>query len=271
MQHPFPAHSGFLARLTSLALVTILLAACTAGSNEPDATPTPAPTNPAATAAPGELSVRQLLDRVNAAWTDVESLRVTSSSGPVPVESTSGTPAAESSYTIEEWTSPNNRRITEVIEGVAVNEQVFVDGTIYMRGVFVGMAVAPEVGSGTWIILDQDVVPADTPVGLRVSYLTREPGSPFVDMSEDLLNQPVNESGSVRVGDRSCTLYTFGDPGGEGDEIRYEMALDENDLPCQVIQRGGGFQNSSVYEFNTEDIEITAPIEGTPVSGTPEG
>lgn len=258
-------------RIASLALVAMLLVACTAGGNESESTPTPEPTEAAPTAAPDELSVAGLMDRINTAWSDVETLRVTSSSGPVPTDAGAGTPPAEGTYTVEEWTAPNNRRITELVDGTALNEQIYVDDTIYMRGVFVGMAVAPEVGTGTWVILDESVIPADTPVGNRVAYLTREPGSPFVNMAPEILSLPVTESGTVRVGDRSCTLYTFGDPDNEGDEIRYEFALDENDLPCQVVQRGGGFQNSSVYEINTSDVSIEAPLEGTPVSGTPEG
>ena len=119
--------------------------------------------------------------------------------------------------------------------------------------------------------LDKDIVPRDTPVGNRIAYLTREPASPFARMSDDMLVQPVHESGTVQVGERTCTLYTFGDTGGGGDAIRYELALDENDLPCQVVQRAGGFQNSSVYEINTDGIQILAPDAGTPVSGTPEG
>lgn len=270
MTHHNPFTSAcFRVALTSIA--ALFLVACTAGSNESDTPPTPAETTAPASVEPGQLSVGELVERINTAWSDVESLRVTSSSGPVPAESSASTPAPGGSYTIEEWNAPNNRRITELVEGVVVNEQIYVDGTIYMRGVFVGMAVAPEVGTDTWIILDQDVVPADTPVGARVEYLTREPGSPFDNMSPDMLALPATESGSVRVGDRTCTLYTFGDPGGEGDQIRYEIALDENDLPCQVVQRGGGYQNSSVYEINSGDVEISAPLQGTPVSGTPEG
>jgi hypothetical protein len=263
---------AMLFRLAVLALSAIFLAACTSGDDDNAVSPTAAPpTHPPATAAPGEMSVDDLTGRINAAWDGVTALRVTSSSGPIPVQDDSGTPAASGSYAVETWTAPNNRQITEVVDGTIINEQIYVDGAVFMKGIFVGSAVAPEVGSGTWITLDRDVIPRDTPVGNRVAYLTREPASPFAVMSPELLAQPVRESGTVRVGDRACTLYTFGDPRGEGAEIRYEVALDENDLPCQVIQRAGGFQNSSVYEINEDDIQVAAPDGGTPVAGTPEG
>jgi hypothetical protein len=122
----------------------------------------------------------------------------------------------------------------------------------------------------TWVILDTTVVPADTPVGIQIRYLTRDQTDPYGDLSDDTLARPVQESGTVTVGSRTCTVYTFGDENDTGTEIRYEMAVDESGLPCQVVQRAGDFQNSTVFEFNT-DITIEAPLEGTPVSGTPEG
>lgn len=260
-----------LLRLAVLSLSAVLLAACGTSGDENATAPTTEATGAHATAAPGEMSVADLVTRINTAWDGVTALRVTSSSGPIPVDTGSGTPVADNSYAVEAWTTPNNREITEVVDGTVINEQMYVDGVIYMKGIFVGSAVAPEVGSGTWITLDKDVVPRDTPVGNRIAYLTREPASPFSNLTDDLLAQPVKESGTVQVGDRSCTLYTFGDPGDEGDEIRYEVALDANDLPCQVVQRAGGYQNSSVYEINTDAIQVVAPDAGTPVAGTPEG
>jgi hypothetical protein len=257
-----------LLRLAVVALSAVVLASCTSG-NEADVAnaPTDGPSTAPATAAPGQLSVGMLTQRINDAWGDVTGLRVTSSSGPTPRQQGAGTPVSPGSYAIEVWTAPNNRQITEVVDGAVINEQVYMDGIVYMKGIF----VAPEVGADTWITLDKDVVPRDTPTGNRVAYLTREPASPFARMSNDMLVQPVIESGTVQVGDRTCTLYTFGDPNGEGDAIRYEIALDDHDLPCQVVQRAGGFQNSSVYEINTAEIKIVAPDAGTPVSGTPEG
>lgn len=264
------SHSALIA---SLLLAVTMLIACGTNGSDPVEAPEPTATTSPPTAAPDETSVGELMEQINTAWDDIESFRVTSTSGPVPVASGS-TPTAEGQATIEEWSAPNDRRVVELMDGTVINEQLYVDGTIYMRGLFVGTAVAPEIGSGTWITLDEELVPADTPVGLRVAHLTREPRSPFAEIGSTapgLASQPVTQSGTVRVGDRRCTLYTFGDPFEDGSEIRYEIALDGDDRPCQVIQRGGGFQNSSIYEFNTGDISIEAPLEGTPVAGTPEG
>lgn len=193
-------------------------------------------------------------------------MRTTSQSGQTPRD------GEEAAFTgsVQDWTPNGDRHLIEFREGEAINEQFSIDGTVYMRGQFVSSAVAPELDTNTWVILDIDVVPADTPVGIQMRYLTRPQNDPYGELTEDILTRPVQEGGTAIVGNRTCTVYTFGDESNTGTEIRYEIAVDRAGLPCQVIQRAGEFQNSTVYEFDL-DITIEAPLEGTPVSGTPEG
>lgn len=200
------------------------------------------------------------------AWPEVTFMRTTSQSGPIPQEGE--TPPFTGS--VQDWTPNGDRQLLEFQDGTLVNEQIWVDGTIFMRGQFVSSAVAPELDVNTWVVLDTEVVPVDTPVGVRIRLLTREQHGPYGELTEDLLARPVADAGTVSVGDRTCTMYTFGDENETGTEIRYEIAIDETGLPCQVIQRAGDFQNSTVYVYDL-DIKIEAPLEGTPVSGTPEG
>jgi len=255
--------------LLSLLAVVALLTACGTGGNDD---PTPTPTNPPLpTAAPGALTVGDLLARVDAAWPTVASMRTTSTSGPVPIDDGAATEATGVQSTVEEMVAPDSRRIVRMTDGIPTDEQVYVNGTVYMWGAFVAEAVAPEVGSGTWITVDPSVVPADTPVGFQLAYLTRPQGSPFGAISDEMRTLPATSAGQVQVAGRTCTVYTFVDATELGDRIEYELALDEHDLPCQIVQRAGGFQNSSVFEVNVPDLKITAPDEPTPVSGTPEG
>jgi len=262
-----------LARWLALGSLTLLLTACGFGNaqEKPNPEGDAAISNPAPTAAEGELTVGDLLNDVDEAWPGVTSMRITSTSGPIPADQSDGTPSSNGSVTIEEWTAPNNRRLIESLANVVTNEQVFIDGKVFMWGMFVGTSVAPEVGPTTWVILDPEVIPPDTPVGYRVAYITREPGPPFAAVSDEIRQRPAKEAGTVQVGDRSCTLYTFVDTTQLGERIDYELALDESNLPCQLVQRAGGFQNSNVYEINNPDIRIIAPDAPTPVSGTPEG
>ena len=200
------------------------------------------------------------------AWQDVTFMRTTAQSGPIPTDD-EGSPFTG---TVQDWTPNGDRHLLEFQEGTMINEQIWADGTVYMRGQFVSSAVAPELDVNTWVILDTAIVQEHTPVGIQIEYLTRDQNGPYGDLSDEFLGQSVSEGVRVTVGDRSCTMYTFGDENDTGTEIRYEIAVDDSGLPCQVIQRAGDFQNSTVYLFNLDE-EIVAPLEGTPVSGTPEG
>ncbi|HWV23391.1 MAG TPA: hypothetical protein VNZ58_04305 [Thermomicrobiales bacterium] len=271
---PYSSLSRFV-RLISLGFVVVTLVACTAdnvtdspASNEDHA----ASRQDDATSTSTSLTVGDLINRVDAAWPGVTSMRVTSMSGPVPTDSEAvATPDSRDTVTTEEWVAPDSRRIVERVGDMVTNEQIYANGIVYMRGMFVGTSVAPEVGTQTWVQVDPEVVPPDTPVGYRVAYISRDAGLPFGTITKDMRQRPAKESGSVKVGGRTCTVYTFTDSTQLGDRIDYELALDDNDLPCQIVQRAGGFQNSSVYEINQPDIQIIAPDAPTPVTGTPEG
>lgn len=247
--------------LSALIVVILLLTAC-GNSTETEPTPSPAPP----TAAPGQMTVADLLGLADEAWPTVTTMRTTSQSGPIPRDGET----APFTGSVQDWDADGNRHLIEFQDGTAINEQIWVDGQIYMRGQFVSAAVAPELDLNTWVILDSTVSRENTPVGVQIRYLTREQNGPYGEWTGDILSRPVTESGSVMVGSRSCTMYTFGDENDTGTEIRYEIAVDENGLPCQLIQRAGDLQNSTVFEFDV-DISIEAPLEGTPVSGTPEG
>lgn len=252
-------------RIVITVLIAIVLVSC--GSD--DKPTTPPPPTPPPTAEPGQLTVGDLVTQSEAAWSQVHSLRTTSQSGQIPREG-DAPPAMTGS--VQDWTTDGDRHVIEFRDGVAINEQIYVDGVIYMRGEIVNSAVAPGIGINTWIILNPDVIPEDTPVGRQVSYLTREQSNPFGPLQPETMVTPVREAGRVTVGDRSCTVYSYGDVNNTGTEIRVEIAVADDGLPCQVVQRTEGFQNSTVYEYNLEGVDILAPTDpATPVSGTPEG
>lgn len=249
--------------LKAFLVVGLLLTAC---GNDTDAEPTAAPTEPPATPTEGQMTVGDLVSLSDESWGDVTFMRTTSQSGSIPTDDES----EPFTGSVQDWTPNGNRHLLEFQSGTMINEQIWADGVVYMRGQFVSSAVAPELDVNTWITLDTEVVQPNTPVGIQVDYLIRDQHGAYGELSDDFLAQPVTEGGQVTVGDRSCTLYTFGDENDTGTEIRYEITVDDDGHPCQVIQRAGDFQNSTVYVFNLDE-EIEAPLEGTPVSGTPEG
>ncbi len=142
---------------------------------------------------------------------------------------------------------------------------------MFMRGLFVTTAVAPNVGPAIWIKVDPALVPETSPVGQRVAYLTSPIQPPFAAVSAQMQTQGVTSLGPVTVGNRNCTAYAFVDTTAQGEQIDYELAIDEHSLPCQLVQRASGFSNTTVYEFNDPALRIIAPDAATPVSGTPEG
>lgn len=246
-------------------IVVLALAGCTTGSEAPSPTPTPPAATPTDQPASG-MTVADLNARVGTAWESVGSYRVISVSS--QSDSQQGPPT---SYTVESWQAPNERQIQTITDNAVTDDQIYARGVVYMRGAFVASAVSPEVGSDLWVTIEADAVPPDSPLGFRVAYLTRAPGSPFGQLTPDLLQEPVTPSGSVMVGDRRCNIYVFGDATSSGTAIRYEVALDEQDRPCQVVQRAGGIMNSSVWEIEPAGLEVVAPLEGTPAVGTPSG
>lgn len=259
------------ARFLGLFLVCLTFVACGSGNDE--STPTPAAqtatTEAAPTAEQGQTTLGELLDRIDAAWSTVESYRITSTSGSAPDASGQSSPNAQK--TVEEWSAPNNRRIIQYTNDQVTDESVYVNSRVFMYGSFVASAIAPEVGPNAWVVLDPSVIPSDTPVGSRVAFLTRDPANPFADVTGDLRATGIRETGTATIGGRRCTVYAFAGSSEGGEGISYELAIDEGDLPCQLVKHAGSVRESTVYEINPGDVRIIAPDAGTPVNGTPEG
>lgn len=247
----------------TIIFVMILLTAC---GSDSQTEPTPEATDVPPTPTEDQLTMRDLVAMSYESFPEITFMRTTSQSGQMPKDGE----APAFTGAVQDWTPNGDRYLAEFQDGSVVNEFYWVDGVVYMKGVFVSSAVAPELDVNTWVILDTEVVPENTPVGERIRYLTRPLDNPYGDLTEETLNEVVTENGTVTINDRTCTLYTFGDEENTGTEIRYEIVIDERGLPCQIIERAGDFQNSTVYVFDIES-EIEAPLEGTPVSGTPEG
>jgi len=250
--------------------LTLILSGCSVSGNDPDPTPTPPPTEaPIPTLTADQVSVGDLIDRIDAAWPSVTTMRSTSWSG--PANNSIGTPAPDQDATVEETVAPSSRRRVALTNGAPVDEQISINGVVYFKGASVVNAVAPFVGADTWVRVDPTIVPPDSVVGQQLAYLTRPLGPPYDSVSADLRARAATPSGTVTVAGRTCTNYTFVDTTSSGEKIDYALSLDDHDLPCSLVQSAGGFANTTIYEFNNPGIVITAPAGATPVSGTPEG
>jgi hypothetical protein len=255
-----------LPRLVIPVLLILLLASCgVGGNNDPDPTVTPQPTATTEVLAPGQLSVGQLIDGMATAYGTIGNARTV-----FVTSSTSGTPTM-SPMTTETWIAPDRRQIVTAVGDQVVDDQIAIGGTVYMRGSFVTSAVAPMIGTDTWVTVDPALVPADTPVGNVVAYLTAPFRLPFANLSDSMRGRGVTAVGQETIAGRACTAYTFVDTTSTGDRIDYRLAIDERGLPCSLTEQVGAIVNTTTFEFDIPDLRIVAPDSATPVSGTPEG
>ena len=262
MLHRF---SSVLARVSIPIVLILLLSACGFGDSKD---PTPTPTlQPEVTVplAPGQLSVGQLLDGIEASAGSIVSARTV-----FTTTTTDGTPTT-SATTTEEFIAPDKRRIQTTNGSTVIDDQIRIGSAIYMRGSFVVSAVAPMLTSDTWVTVDPSLVPADTPVGNVVTYLTSPFRLPFTSVSDEMRGRGVTQVGQIQSGGRTCTVWTFVDTSDFGDRIDYALSIDAQGLPCSLIERAGTIENVTTFEFNIPGLEIIAPDSATSVSGTPEG
>lgn len=252
-----------LFHLVSLAIVLIIATGCStdSGSSEPTAIPEPTATV-APTLSPNAMTVGDLVARVEAAWPTVTSMRTTFW---VATGTTGGTPPTTGAVSIETVIPPSSRHVVQMQDGAIVDEQISLDGRVYMKGSLVVAAIAPMVGTDTWILVDPTTATADSPVAMQVAYLLSPVTQPFDTITAETLATEAFPLGTVTLGERTCTTYGFGDQSGEG--IRYELALDDANLPCQLLQIAGGYVNVTTYAFNLPDAVIVAPSIATPEPG----
>lgn len=240
-------------------MFALLLAACSSGDADP--TPTPAPTaTPVPTLPAGALTVGELLARVETVWPSVQSMRTTFWT---TAADAGATPPATGMVTIEEVILPNARRVVVLSDGGPTNEQLAIDGRVYMRGAVVPAVIAPLVDAETWVEVDPAATGSDSPIAMQVGYLLSPIESPFADISPETAAQEAIPGPEVTIDGRTCQVFSFGDPAG----VIHELAIDTDGLPCRLVQRAGGVANVTLYEFSVPDLVIVAPEVATPAAG----
>ncbi len=250
-------------RLTALVTVvaaSLLFGACSFGDSlEPE--PTPEPT--AVTFEPGDEAVGTLIDRGRPAWEQVDSW-VAETRG-----DTSATEGGISSSTTTTVILPDQRHVRTLNGETVVTEEIVLDGTIYMRGTLVSSSIFPTVDAETWIRFTPDQVPADSVLAQEVAFLTAPPGYPFADFTDETRALPASPSGEVKVGDRTCDVWTFTTNTADQPGIDYAMAFDAEGRPCQLVRESGGVVETTTWTYSTSPEPIVAPENATPVEQFP--
>lgn len=243
-----------------LLLVLIITVGCTSPGRDPEPEPTLEPTATIPpTLTPGGTSVGDLVNRTQAAWGGVTSMRTTFWTGSA---GDLATPATTGSFTTEITVLPNARHVIQTVDGQVVDEQITVGGRVYMKGSMVVAAIAPMIGPDTWVEVDPAAATSNSPIAMQIAYLTAPVTSPFATVSPETLALEAFPAGEITVGDRSCRAYTFGAAAGTG--IQYELSLDADDLPCRMMLTSGDIANVTIYEFNVPGLGIAVPDIATP-------
>ena len=255
--------------IVSATLIILLLSACSPGGDEPPLpTVAPAPEIATPTLAPGQIRVGDLLARAEASWDGVTNVRTVFTS----TETTaSGAPGGQLEEIVEE-VKPDRRRVVVRQDDAVTDEQIAVDGVVYLRGAFVAGVVAPNVGAETWVTVDPARVPPDTPVGQRIAALVAPIAPPYQTVSPETRVQPATPAGSIEIAGRSCQAFAFSTRDAtSGSQVDYTLAVDSGGRLCALDQSAGPVTNRTVFTYNLPDLAIVAPLTATPVSGTPEG
>jgi len=235
----------------------LTLAGCGSGSPS-DATPVPtAPPTYAPTLQPGATSVGNLLTAMDAAWNNAASMRTTYWETDAGL---AATPPPAASLTIEEVVRPSSRHVVQVVNGVVIDEQIVVDGRIFMKGSLVPTTIAPMVDTNTWVEVDPAAATSNSPIAGLVNYLAAPVSSPVGTVSDDTRARVAIPSGLEEIGGRQCNLFTF--PGDSA--LDYELAIDPIGLPCRLVISAGVQATVTMYEFNVPGLTITAPSAATP-------
>jgi hypothetical protein len=271
----------------SLLLIGLLVALAGCGQ-----VPTPTPSSVAtptsvlsvpASPSPQALKLGDLAARVNAAWTGVESYRITFTGpavSPAPLASPVASPAATPAATpvaradagvvsVREVVLPDRQR--QVLSGLGADdhEAIAVGGTVFVRGPLTAR-IAPGTPAEVWVAIAAAAIPDRSQLSALLGGLPSLPTSPLAAIPERLWPQALRDLGSTELDGRSCAIYGAADTTVEtGTRVDYAIAVDERSLPCFIETSVGGVSlGRNEYSAIDASFTITAPV-ATPVAMPP--
>ncbi|MBW3631561.1 MAG: hypothetical protein KY456_00895 [Chloroflexi bacterium] len=285
------------------AIIAVVVLTVLAGCGPmPETAPTPAPdttlptletTATPATPAAAELTLGDLAQRVNAAWSGVDSYRVTftgstlmtsaalgtpvarppATPGATPIATPGATPVARARETfvfVREVVLPDRQR--QAVTGLGANdhEAVAIGNELFVRGPLVEL-IAPGTPSEIWIEIDPEALPEGAVISQMLGGLPQLPSAPLASLPARLLPQTVRESATVEHDGRECRVYGAADTvPATGMRVDYTIAIDDRDIPCFIETGAGGVtQGRDEYTDIDASLTIEPPVAATPVSVPP--
>lgn len=276
--------AGGLPHIVAMVLVALVLTAC--GAGEPvgnsestsmsgqanTATPSAATTdqgNGEESASidddsVAELTLGELVDRINAQWIELDAFREVSASttapGPSPVASPmAASPTSERSQrTVREVILPDRVRYTAELNGRLDYELIVIGERVFARG-SVASLLDPTAGPDEWVETDIATV-ANTPLlGQAAAQQLAELAAPRYAVPDRLRPQPVRPLDPVSVNGAECAAFGAADTTSSGARTDLTFAVAADGRLCFVETEAVGISSRYTVEALDEAFTISAP------------
>ncbi len=220
-----------------------------------------------------KLTLGELIDRINAGWTDLTRFQETNSftAGNPNV---SGTPLAASptgqrtGRSIREVILPDQARYVAEENDRLLFEMIVDGDQIYVRGT-VAMLLDPAVEPGEWIVTDLDTVASNPMLGEAAASQLGVLTPPRYEIPDRLRPQEVRDLGTTEFEGATCTLYGAADTTSTGNRIDFTFAIDAEDRLCFVQTESVGISSLLVVTELDESAKITPPENARRLIATP--
>lgn len=224
---------------------------------------------------PAELTLGEVVDRINAQLTGFDSFReVSASSVSATTAQTSSpvaaTPAGERSQrTVREVMLPDRVRYTAELDGQLEYELIVIGDRVFARG-SVATLLDPTAPTGEWIQTDLATVAASPMLGEAAAQQLTNLDAPRYAVPDRLRPQPVRLLDPVSVDGVRCETYGAADTTASGARIDLTFAIDDEDRLCFVETEAIGISSRYTIEMLDDAFRISPPAEArviaTPVA-----
>ncbi len=268
----------------------ILLSAC--GGEEPapppassptsgqDAMPTPGAKvvdsnidedlNRVAGSATAEVTLGDLVDRINAQWTDLDAFREVSTSN--VSRAASPAPAAAASRAsdraqraVREVILPDRVRYTAEQGGRLDYELIVIGDRVFARGT-VAALLDPTAGPAEWIETDLDTLATNPMLGEAASVQLADLAPPRYTVPARLQPQAVRALDPVSMNGAACRAFGAADTTASGARISLTFAVDANDRLCFLQTEAVGISSRYTVEALDDSFTIDAPDDARAIA-----
>jgi len=268
----------------------ILLSAC--GGEEPAAPPTSSPTsgqdamstpgeqvvdstidqdlNRIAGSATAEVTLGDLVDRINAQWTDLDAFREISTSNvspaASPVPAAAASPASDRSQrAVREVILPDRVRYTAE-QGDGLDYELIVIGDLVFARGTVAALLDPTAAPDEWIETNLETLAANPMLGEAAAVQLADLAPPRYTVPDRLQPQAVRALDPVSINGTDCRAYGAADTTASGARISFTFAVDADDRLCFLQTEAVGISSRYTVEALDDSFTIDAPDDARAIA-----